>query len=56
MFVAFLSLHILLCTEVLLYFILHVEVPRSLNFNLNLYKGEFNVNPTNPFNLIRIKG
>jgi hypothetical protein len=35
MFVAFIPLHILLCDEVLLYFILRVEVVRSLNLNLN---------------------
>jgi hypothetical protein len=41
------SLHILLCDEVFLYFISRIEVVRSLNLNLdqkdlNLYK-EFNV-------------
>jgi hypothetical protein len=46
-------LHILLCDEVLPYFILRVEVFHSLNLNLNqkdlnLYKGEFTVNPANP--------
>jgi hypothetical protein len=51
-------LHILLCYEVLPHFILRVEVFCSLNFNLNqknlnLYKGEFKVNPANP---IRVKG
>jgi hypothetical protein len=35
MFVAFMSLHILLCDEVLLYFILYIEVIRSLNLNLD---------------------
>jgi hypothetical protein len=35
MFVAFMSLYILLCDEVLPYFILYVEVVRSLNLNLN---------------------
>jgi hypothetical protein len=35
MFVAFMSLHILLCDEVLLYFVLRVELIRSLNLNLN---------------------
>jgi hypothetical protein len=35
MFVAFIPLHILLCDEVLLYFILRVEIVRSLNLNLN---------------------
>jgi hypothetical protein len=35
MFVAFMSLHILLCDEVLPYFILCVEVIHSLNLNLN---------------------
>jgi hypothetical protein len=61
MFVAFMPLHILLCDEVLSYFVLRIEVVRSLNLNLNqknlnIYKGEFNVNPANPFNLIRVKG
>jgi hypothetical protein len=35
MFVAFMSLHILLCDEVIPYFILRVEVIRNLNSNLN---------------------
>jgi hypothetical protein len=35
MFVAFMLLHILLCDEVLMYFVLRVEVVRSLNLNLN---------------------
>jgi hypothetical protein len=35
MFVAFMPLHILLCDEVLLYFVLHVEVIHSSNLNLN---------------------
>jgi hypothetical protein len=35
MFVAFMSLHILLCDEVLPCIILRVEVIRSLNLNLN---------------------
>jgi hypothetical protein len=34
MFVAFMPLHILLCDEVLPYFVLRVEVIRSLNLNL----------------------
>jgi hypothetical protein len=34
MFVAFMMLHILLC-EVLLYFVLRLEVIRSSNLNLN---------------------
>jgi hypothetical protein len=43
MFIAFMLLDILLCDKVLPYFILHVEVVRSLNLNfdqkdLNLYK------------------
>jgi hypothetical protein len=51
MFVAFMPLHILLCDEVLLYFILRIEVVWSLNLNLdqkdsNLYKRKFKVNPT----------
>jgi hypothetical protein len=54
-------LHILLCDEVLPYFVLRIEVVRSLNLNLNqknfnLYKGEFKVNRANPFNPIRVKG
>jgi hypothetical protein len=58
MFVAFMPLQILLCDEVLPYFVLRVEVICSLNLdlnqkNLNLYKGEFKVNPAN---LTRIKG
>jgi hypothetical protein len=61
MFDAFMSLHILLGNEVLPYFILHVKVFHSLNLNLNqknlnLYKGQFKVNPTNPFNPIWVKG
>jgi hypothetical protein len=35
MFVSFMLLHILLCDEVLLYFVLRVEVVRSSNLNLN---------------------
>jgi hypothetical protein len=35
MFVAFMPLHILLCDEVLLYFVLCVGVIRSSNSNLN---------------------
>jgi hypothetical protein len=35
MFVAFMVLHILLGDEVLLYFILQIEVIQSLNSNLN---------------------
>jgi hypothetical protein len=61
MFVAFIPLHILLCGEVLPYFILYVEVFRSLNLNLNkknlnLYKTKFKVNPASPFNPARVKG
>jgi hypothetical protein len=59
MFVAFMSLHILLCDEVLPYFILRVEVFHSLNLNqnnLNLYKRKFKVNPANPLNPTRDKG
>jgi hypothetical protein len=46
-------LHILLCDEVLPYFVLRVEVVHSLNLNLNkknlnLYKGEFKVNLASP--------
>jgi hypothetical protein len=60
MFVTLMPLHILLCDDVLSYFILRVEVIRSLNLdlnqkNLNLYKGEFKVNPANPANPIRVK-
>jgi hypothetical protein len=35
MFIAFMPLHILLCDEVLPYFILCIEVVRSLNLNLD---------------------
>jgi hypothetical protein len=35
MSVAFIPLHILLCDEVLLYFVLRIEVIQSLNLNLN---------------------
>jgi hypothetical protein len=35
MFVAFMPLHILLCDEVLPYFVLRVEVVRGLNLNLS---------------------
>jgi hypothetical protein len=35
MFVKFMSLYILLCDEVLPYFVLRVEVIRSSNLNLN---------------------
>jgi hypothetical protein len=41
MFVAFMSLHILLCDEVLTYIVLRVEVFHSLNFNLNHRGFEF---------------
>jgi hypothetical protein len=41
MIVAFMSLHILLCDEVLLYFVLRVEVIRRLNLNLNQEGFEF---------------
>jgi hypothetical protein len=58
MFVAFMLLHILLCDEVLPCFALRVEVFHSLDLdwnqkNLNLFKGEFQVNPFNPS---RVKG
>jgi hypothetical protein len=61
MFVAFMPPHILLCDEVLPYFILRVEVIWSLNLNLdqkdlNLYKRKFTVNPANLSNLTRVKG
>jgi hypothetical protein len=61
MFVTFMSLHFLLCNEVLPYLILRVEVFCSLNLNLNqknlnLYKGEFKVNPANQFNPIWVLG
>jgi hypothetical protein len=61
MFVAFMPLHILLCDEVLPFFILCVEVFHSLNSNLNqnnlnLYKREFKANSANPFNPARVKG
>jgi hypothetical protein len=50
MFVAFMSLHILLCDEVLPYFVLRVEVIHSLNLNLNqkdskLHKVQVKVEP-----------
>jgi hypothetical protein len=35
MFVPFMLLHILLCDEVILYFVLCVELIRSSNLNLN---------------------
>jgi hypothetical protein len=35
MSVAFMSLHILLCDDVLPNFVLHIEVVHSLNLNLN---------------------
>jgi hypothetical protein len=35
MFVAFMSLHILLCDKVFPYFVLHLEVVHSLNLDLN---------------------
>jgi hypothetical protein len=57
MFVAF--THILLCDEVLLYYILCVEVFHSLNLNqknLNLYKRKFKVNPGNPSKPTWVKG
>jgi hypothetical protein len=41
MIVAFIPLHILLCDEVLMYFVLRVEVVRSLNWNLNQEGFEF---------------
>jgi hypothetical protein len=50
MFVAFMSLHILLCDEVLPYSVLRVKVIHSSNLNLNqkdlnLYKVQVKVNP-----------
>jgi hypothetical protein len=61
MFVAFMPLHILLCDEVILYFILCVEVFHGLNLNLdqkdlNLYERKFKINPANPSNPTRVKG
>jgi hypothetical protein len=41
MIVAFMPLHILLCDEVLLYFVLHVQIILSLNLNLNQEGFEF---------------
>jgi hypothetical protein len=41
MIAAFMQLHILLCDEVLLYFVLCVEVVHSLNLNLNQEGFEF---------------
>jgi hypothetical protein len=50
MFIAIMLLHILLCDEVLSYFVLRVEVIRLLNLNLNqkdlkLYEVQVKVNP-----------
>jgi hypothetical protein len=61
MFVAFMPLQILLCDEVLPYFILCVEVVRSLNLNLdqkdsNLYKRKFKDYPANPSNPTQVEG
>jgi hypothetical protein len=61
MFVAFMSLDILLYDKVLTYFILCVEVFHSLNLNLNqknlnLFKRKFKVNTANPFNPTWVKG
>jgi hypothetical protein len=61
MFVAFMTLHILLCDELLPYFILCVEVIQNLNLNLdqkdsNLYKIKFKVNPPNSSNPTRVEG
>jgi hypothetical protein len=61
MFVAFMSLHILLCDEILSYFILRVEVIQSLNLNLdqkdlNLHKRKFKVNPANLSNPTWVEG
>jgi hypothetical protein len=41
MIVAFMSLHILLCDEVLLYFVLRLDVVHSINLNLNQEGFEF---------------
>jgi hypothetical protein len=41
MFVSFMSLHILLCDEVLSYIVLRIEVFHSLNLNLNHRGFEF---------------
>jgi hypothetical protein len=54
-------LYILLCDEVLPYFVLHVEVVHSLNLdlnqkNLNLFNGEFKYNPANLANPTQVKG
>jgi hypothetical protein len=35
MFVAFMSLHILMCDQLLPYFIVRIELVHSLNLNLN---------------------
>jgi hypothetical protein len=61
MFVAFMSLHILLCDEVLPYYVLRVKVVHSLYLNLiqknlNLYNGEFKDNPANPPNPTQVNG
>jgi hypothetical protein len=39
MFIAFMSLYILFCDEVLLHFILHIEV----RLNLNLHRKDLNL-------------
>jgi hypothetical protein len=60
MFVAFMPVQILLCGEVLPYFILRVEVFHSLILNLNqknlnLYKREFKVNPATRLIQLRLR-
>jgi hypothetical protein len=55
------SLHILLCDEVLPCIVLRVEDIHSLNLdlnqkNLNLLKWEFKDNPAHPANPTRVKG
>jgi hypothetical protein len=54
------SLHILLCDEVLPYFVLSVKVIRNLNLNLNqkdlnLYDVEVKVNPLTKLTRIRLR-
>jgi hypothetical protein len=61
MFIASMLLQILLCDDVLPYFILRVEVFRNLNLNLNqknlkLYKGEFKFHPANLAKPAQVKG
>jgi hypothetical protein len=59
MFIAFMPLHILFCDEVLPYFILRVEVVRSLNLNLDqkdFALRKCKVNHANRSNPTQVKG